>query len=436
MSRNHFNIFCLVFLIVGCNSSGNKADSKDPTQSTSPFGIFQKKPEPKKDTPSTSLGSAALPNGKPSGVLAGQVMDRNNRRPAGVIIQVVDLQKNTPDSKFDVSADSQGYFTINNLQPGRNYQLVARFKDGDKFYTGTILATPPNPRVSIFVKEDFGNSLPVTTSPSEKSGVTEPSAPAALEKPKGADSASDSNAPASTTSLPNADKIARDNLASSAVPGAILSIPPRGNDQGGYSIPSPPSLPLIGNVISINSSGVQNQPGLPSAGNFSALPTPVPSCVLVGQKLDNFSLYDMNGQIWEYKRNKTGRVVLLDFWFSSCGPCLQSIPHLVELQRRYKNFGLEVVGIAYEKGTPEEKVSKVRPIRARYHMNYTTLFGGSGPEPCPLRTQFDVTSFPSLVLLDDEGNIVWKNQKDEGIDQRQLAELELEIRRGLGIRTK
>lgn len=170
MSRNHFNIFCLVFLIVGCNSSGNKADSKDPTQSTSPFGIFQKKPEPKKDTPSTSLGSAALPNGKPSGVLAGQVMDRNNRRPAGVIIQVVDLQKNTPDSKFDVSADSQGYFTINNLQPGRNYQLVARVKDGDKFYTGTILATPPNPRVSIFVKEDFGNSLPATTSPAEKSG--------------------------------------------------------------------------------------------------------------------------------------------------------------------------------------------------------------------------------------------------------------------------
>ena len=35
-----------------------------------------------------------------------------------------------------------------------------------------------------------------------------------------------------------------------------------------------------------------------------------------------------------------------------------------------------------------------------------------------------------------EGNIVWKNQKDEGVDQRQLAELELEVRRGLGIRTK
>jgi hypothetical protein len=41
-----------------------------------------------------------------------------------------------------------------------------------------------------------------------------------------------------------------------------------------------------------------------------------------------------------------------------------------------------------------------------------------------------------LVLLDEEGNIVWKNQKDEGVDQRQLAELELEVRRGLGIRTK
>ena len=435
MFRITLTILGLALLLSGCSSSGNKADSKDPTQPSSPFGMFQKKPDTKKDLPANPSAISSNPTGKPSGVLAGQVMDRNNRRPAGVIIQVVDLQKNTPDGKFDITADSQGYFTINNLQPGRNYQLVARVKDGEKFYSGTILATPPNPRVSIFVKEEIG-AFSAPQNPNDKTAGAEPNAPAALDKPKSAESAQDGNAPASTTSLPNADKIARDNFASNSIPGAILSIPPRGNDQGGYSLPAPPSLPQIGNVISINSSGVQNQPEFSGIGSYSALPTPVPSCVLVGQKLDNFSLYDMNGQVWEYKKNKTGRMVLLDFWFSSCGPCLQSIPHIVELQRRYKNFGLEVVGVAYEKGTPEEKVAKVRPIRARYHMNYTTLFGGSGPEPCPVRTQFDVTSFPSLVLLDEEGNIVWKNQKDEGVDQRQLAELELEVRRGLGIRTK
>jgi hypothetical protein len=196
----------MALLLSGCSSSGNKADSKDPTQPSSPFGMFQKKPDTKKDLPANSSATSSAPTGKPSGVLAGQVMDRNNRRPAGVIIQVVDLQKNTPDGKFDITADSQGYFTINNLQPGRNYQLVARVKDGDKFYSGTILATPPNPRVSIFVKEEIG-TFPPAQNPNDKTAGAEPNAPAALDKPKSAESAQDGNAPASTTSLPNADKI-------------------------------------------------------------------------------------------------------------------------------------------------------------------------------------------------------------------------------------
>ncbi len=428
----------LVFCLSGCNSTGNKSDLKDSSSGNSPFGFFQKKPDPKNDFSNNSAASnknisSNAPTGNPSGILAGQVMDRNNRRPSGVIIQVVDLQKTNPDSKFDVVADSQGYFTIRGLQPGRNYQLVARVKDGEKFYTGTILATPPNPRVSIFVKEEVG-AFPAAQDGQNKN---DPSAPATIDKPKTAEATSENNnAPASTTSLPNADRIAKDGFASASFPGAILSIPPRTNEQGGFSIPVPPSLPQIGGVISINPSNNANQLGGYGANNFPSLASPVPACVLVGQKLENFALYDMNGQVWDYKKNKSGRMVLLDFWFSSCGPCLQAIPHIVELQRRYKTYGLEVVGIAYEKGTPEEQVNKVRPIRARYHMNYNSLFGGSGPEPCPVRTQFDVTSFPTLVLLDEEGNIVWRNQKDEGVDPRQLKELEIEIRKGLGIPSK
>ena len=95
MFRNTLTMLGLALLLSGCSSSGNKADSKDPTQPSSPFGMFQKKPDTKKDSPTNSSATSSNPTSKPSGVLAGQVMDRNNRRPAGVIIQVVDLQKNT-----------------------------------------------------------------------------------------------------------------------------------------------------------------------------------------------------------------------------------------------------------------------------------------------------------------------------------------------------
>src|SRR5579875_1844557 len=100
------------------------------------------------------------------------------------------------------------------------------------------------------------------------------------------------------------------------------------------------------------------------------LPTPVPSCGLYGNRLDNFALYDLDGNVWEYKRNRTGRLVLLDFWRHNCGPCLQCIPKLVELQRNFGPYGLEVIGIACETGTVEEQRAHLRPILNRKGVNY------------------------------------------------------------------
>ena len=49
-----------------------------------------------------------------------------------------------------------------------------------------------------------------------------------------------------------------------------------------------------------------------------------------------------------------GKYVLLDVWGSWCGPCRTSHPHLKELYAKYKNQGLEIVGIAQEYGTLEK----------------------------------------------------------------------------------
>jgi thiol-disulfide isomerase/thioredoxin len=126
--------------------------------------------------------------------------------------------------------------------------------------------------------------------------------------------------------------------------------------------------------------------------------------------------------------------VLLDFWFSTCGPCMRAIPELRELQRRYGSQGLQVVGIAYEEGSRTEQAQKVINVRARLGINYVTLLGGNGTgprSPCPVKTQFQVTSFPTLVLLDEQGNILWRNR--EGVNSEELRELDFLIRQRLGV---
>jgi thiol-disulfide isomerase/thioredoxin len=174
--------------------------------------------------------------------------------------------------------------------------------------------------------------------------------------------------------------------------------------------------------------GAPAQPG--PAVPLPSVPPPVPSCVVVGNKVENFALYDINGQPWEFRRHRVGKLVLLDFWFSTCPACLQSMPHLVDVQRRYAQYGLEVVGITHEQGTPQEQVRKVRQVRARYGINYTTLL--SGPYS-PVEAQLRVQQFPTVILLSDKGDILWHSQKNS-LDAETLADLEAEIRKHLAIR--
>src|SRR5262249_18783251 len=141
-----------------------------------------------------------------------------------------------------------------------------------------------------------------------------------------------------------------------------------------YSPPPPPS----GNEV--------EEPPLPPSTAPSAAPPPappaappendrsdsavpdrvvVPSCVFVAQKLEDFALYDLDGQVWELRKNRKGKLVLLDFWATTCGPCRAELPFMVSLDRKYRRYGLQVIGIANQKETTfPQKQNAVRQARA------------------------------------------------------------------------
>jgi len=95
-----------------------------------------------------------------------------------------------------------------------------------------------------------------------------------------------------------------------------------------------------------------------------------------------------------------GKVVLVDFWATWCGPCKAEIPHLVALYGKYKDKGLEVVGIADD---PSEH-DRVAPFVQEAGIPYPVVYG----EPEVGQGYGGITGYPTLFAVDRQGRIAHK----------------------------
>ncbi len=95
-----------------------------------------------------------------------------------------------------------------------------------------------------------------------------------------------------------------------------------------------------------------------------------PACPVKAKPANlEFTLKDMNGRdvkLSDYR----GKVVLLNFWATWCGPCLAEIPAFVELQEKYRKQGLEVVGVSVS-----DAREQLPPFAKEYRINYPLLVG-------------------------------------------------------------
>jgi thiol-disulfide isomerase/thioredoxin len=113
-------------------------------------------------------------------------------------------------------------------------------------------------------------------------------------------------------------------------------------------------------------------------------------------------------------RTLKGKVVLLDFWASWCGPCRQSFPWMSDLQRRYGS-DLVVVAVNLDQDRAlAEQFLKATP--AAFRIEYD-------PEG-KLATQFDVTSMPMSFVIDRKGQV---REQHKGFRAAQKAEREQAI---------
>jgi thiol-disulfide isomerase/thioredoxin len=109
-----------------------------------------------------------------------------------------------------------------------------------------------------------------------------------------------------------------------------------------------------------------------------------------------FTLKDMNGADVKLASFK-GRVILLNFWATWCGPCRAEIPSLVELQQQYGK-DIVILGVSVD-----DPVEKLKPYATNMKMNYPVLVGNG-------REDFQdaygpLWGIPVSVFIDKDGNI-------------------------------
>lgn len=107
----------------------------------------------------------------------------------------------------------------------------------------------------------------------------------------------------------------------------------------------------------------------------------------------DFTLRDTAGNRVTLSQLK-GKVVLLDFWATWCGPCRQSMPSVQKLHEEYASKGLQVLGV-----NVDEDPSSVAAFAGKMGITYPVLLaGGTGVD-----SEYGVTGIPAFLLLDKEG---------------------------------
>jgi peroxiredoxin len=98
-------------------------------------------------------------------------------------------------------------------------------------------------------------------------------------------------------------------------------------------------------------------------------------------------------------RDYRGKVVLLEFWSKSCGPCIQSIPDLKKLDERFAPRGFAIIGV-----NMDTKRADAEEIIKKHALPWPQSFDGKG-EDTALAKRFLVWSIPRGVLIDREGRL-------------------------------
>jgi thiol-disulfide isomerase/thioredoxin len=130
----------------------------------------------------------------------------------------------------------------------------------------------------------------------------------------------------------------------------------------------------------------------------------------IGKKFPGSKIKNIKNPASEFSLPKA-EYTLVDFWFSSCKPCLEQMPNYVQLYSEYKSKGFEIVGIATDQ---KQYKNNLEITIQKFKIPWNNYWDEDGKQS----SDWTITSFPTNYLLDKDGNIVAKN-----ISEKELSSL-------------
>jgi thiol-disulfide isomerase/thioredoxin len=170
------------------------------------------------------------------------------------------------------------------------------------------------------------------------------------------------------------------------------------------------SLRTFGPIFAKSNDQRIRQMGESFAGTLRRLSLPGQPMEIKGTLLD--------GTPFDQQR-LAGKVVLVDFWATWCGPCVAEIPNMLKEYEKYHDKGFEVVGVSLDEDR-EALVEFVKEKKIPWPILHEKSTGDGWQHP--LATYYGITGIPQLILIGRDGNVITLNARGGQLGER-LAEL-------------